>query len=82
MKTFLVENTRKGTTIKVRLTSPPYENENILYKTGYKEKDCVITELAENNAINLDDFDSIDNEYDEKENSLMGTKPKKNRGKK
>ena len=42
MKTFLVENTRKGTTIKVRLTNPPYENENILYKTGYKIKDCII----------------------------------------
>ena len=45
MKGFLVENTRKGTTIKVMLHNPPYENENVLYKTGYKEKDCVITEL-------------------------------------
>ena len=84
MKTFLVENTRKGTTIKVRLTNPPFENENILYKTGYKEKDCVITELAENNSINLVDYDSIDNEMDEAENSLMGKKvPKqKKRGRK
>ena len=45
MKTFLVENIRKGTTIKVTLTNPPYENENILYKTGYKEKDCTIKEV-------------------------------------
>ena len=77
MKTFLVENTRKGTTIKVRLTNPPYENENILYKTGYKVKDCVITEIGKNNSIHLEDYDSIDNEHDEKENSLCGVKPKK-----
>tara|TARA_R100000315_G_C5199822_1_gene117365 strand:- start:370 stop:639 length:270 start_codon:yes stop_codon:yes gene_type:complete len=78
MKTFLVENNRKGTTIKVRLTNPPYENENILYKTGYKQEDCTITELAENNSISLTDYDSIDNEFDEAENSLMGKKlPKK-----
>tara|TARA_Y100000361_G_C11004352_1_gene261027 strand:+ start:105 stop:350 length:246 start_codon:yes stop_codon:yes gene_type:complete len=77
MKTFLVENTRKGTTIRVSLHNPPYENENILYRTGYQEKDCIITELAQNNTINLNDYKSIDNEHDEKENSLMGTKPKK-----
>ena len=45
MKVFRVENTRKGTTVKVTLNQPPYENENILYKTGYKEKDCIITEV-------------------------------------
>ena len=77
MKTFLVENTRKGTTIRVSLHNPPYENENILYRTGYQEKDCIITELAQNNTINLNDYKSIDNEHDEKENSLMGVKPKK-----
>ena len=53
MKTFLVENTRKGTTIRVSLHNPPYENENILYRTGYQEKDCIITELAQNNTVNL-----------------------------
>ena len=37
MKIFLVENTRRGVRIKVRLENPPYENENILHKTGYKE---------------------------------------------
>ena len=41
MKTFLIENTKKGTTIKVLLHNPPYENENILYKTGYNVKDCL-----------------------------------------
>ena len=79
MKTFLVENTRKGTTLKVVLHEPPYENENILYKTGYKEKDCVITDLSDNNTIDLNDFASIDNEHDEQENSLMGKKKPKNK---
>ena len=47
MKTFLVENTRKGTTIKVRLTNPPYENENILHKLGgFKESEVTITEVT------------------------------------
>ena len=83
MKTFLVENTRKGTTLRVTLHSPPYENENILYKTGYKEKDCKITDLSDNNSIDLTDFASIDNEHDEKENSLMGAKvPRKKKTKK
>ena len=83
MKTFLVENTRKGTTIKVRLTNPPYENENILYKTGWKEKDVKITTLSESSSIDLSDYDSIDNEHDERENSLRGQKPnKKAKGKK
>ena len=77
MKTFLVENMRKGVTIIVMLTNTPYENDNILYKTGYKEKDCKITELAENNSIHLTDYNSIDNEYDENENSLRGQKPKR-----
>ena len=45
MKTFVVENLKKGTTIKVTLQNPPYENENILYKTGYNEKDCNIREV-------------------------------------
>jgi hypothetical protein len=44
VKTFKIENTRRGTTIKVTLNQPPYENENILYKTGWKEKDVTITE--------------------------------------
>tara|TARA_Y100000593_G_scaffold89619_1_gene174226 strand:+ start:500 stop:766 length:267 start_codon:yes stop_codon:yes gene_type:complete len=83
MKRFLVENLRKGTTLKVMLHSPPYENENILYKTGYKEKDCKITELSESSSLQLSDYKSIDNEFDEAENSLMGKKiPKKKKIKK
>ena len=46
MKRFLVENVKKGTTIKVVLHSPPYENENILYKTKWKEKDVTITDIT------------------------------------
>ena len=45
MKTFKIENMRKGQTLKVILHSPPYENENILNKTGWKVKDCTITEV-------------------------------------
>ena len=36
---------RKFDTIFVTLHQPPYENENILYKTGWKEKDVTITEI-------------------------------------
>jgi hypothetical protein len=74
MKLFLVENIKKGTTIRVRLENPPYENENILYKTGYKLNDCIITDLSANSTLDLSDYKSIDNEHDEKENSLMGKK--------
>ena len=77
MRTFLVENTRKGTTIKVTLHQPPYENEDILSKTGYKVNDVIITDITKG-SISLTDYRSIDNEYDEQENSLMGKKkPKK-----
>ena len=36
---------RKFNTIHVTLHQPPYENENILYKTGCNEKDVTITEV-------------------------------------
>ena len=36
---------RRFDTIHVTLHKPPYENENILYKTGWNEKDVTITEL-------------------------------------
>ena len=32
-------------TLRITLHHPPYENENVLRKTGWKEKDVVITEL-------------------------------------
>ena len=36
---------RKFDTIYVTLWKPPYENENILYKTKWNEKDVTITEI-------------------------------------
>ena len=44
MKRFRVEK-EDGTTILVTLWKPPCENENILHKTGWKEKDITITEV-------------------------------------
>ena len=46
MKKFLVEH--KDSTkppIKVVLFQPPYEDENVLNKTGWKIKDVTITEI-------------------------------------
>ena len=55
MKAFRVQNETlsiidnwgnfKSREIVVVLHQPPYENENILYKTGWKEKDVTITEM-------------------------------------
>ena len=46
MKTFLVEHKDwDKPPIKVTLWQPPYENENILHKTKWKEKDVTITEI-------------------------------------
>tara|TARA_R100000808_G_C2075209_1_gene101160 strand:+ start:361 stop:519 length:159 start_codon:yes stop_codon:yes gene_type:complete len=44
MKRFRVER-ESGTTIVVTLWKPPYEDENILNKTGWKAKDVTITEM-------------------------------------
>ena len=46
MKRFKVYNVTKNQEIRVTLFQPPYENENILYKTKWKEKDCEITEMT------------------------------------
>ena len=46
MKRFRVERKDyEKPPIIVTLYKPPYENENILYKTGWKEKDVTITEM-------------------------------------
>ena len=46
MKRFRVEhNSFEKPTITVTLNQPPYENENILHKTKWKENDVTITEL-------------------------------------
>ena len=46
MKRFRVEHKNYDKPmITVTLNQPPYENENILYKTGWNEKDVTITEV-------------------------------------
>ena len=54
MKTFRVINKSKPTdgtdlytTIVVTVPKPPYTDENILYKTGWKEKDCEIQDITQ-----------------------------------
>ena len=48
MKRFKVYNVTKNQEIRVTLFQPPYENENILYKTKWNEKDVTITEVTQN----------------------------------
>jgi len=67
MKTFLVENSRKGATIKVTLQNPPYENENILNKTGWKQKDCVIKEVFIGYDEDLTEPSLADRDLDDEE---------------
>lgn len=45
MKVYKVYNTLKNQEVRVTLFQPPYENDNILNKTGWKEKDCEIEEV-------------------------------------
>ena len=47
MKKFKIEDNRWDAKppLYVTLYNPPYETENILYKTGLKEKDVTITEI-------------------------------------
>ena len=48
MKTFLVEHSdSRKPPIKVTLHQPPYEDENILNKTGWKVEDVTITEIKQ-----------------------------------
>ena len=48
MKVFrVVHNREDKPPIKVVLYSPPYEDENILNKTGWKVKDVTITEVTQ-----------------------------------
>ena len=47
MKRFKVEHkSYEKPDIYVTLDQPPYENENVLYKTGWNEKDVTITEIT------------------------------------
>ena len=48
MKTFLVEHkSMDKPPIRVTLYQPPYEDENILNKTGWDIKDVIITEISQ-----------------------------------
>jgi len=48
MKTFLVEHSDwSKPPIRVVLYQPPYEDENVLNKTGWKVKDVKITEVTQ-----------------------------------
>ena len=46
MRRFRIEDKDGDLLMHVTLHKPPYENENILYKTGWKEKDVTITEVT------------------------------------
>tara|TARA_Y100001963_G_C6689430_1_gene403893 strand:- start:644 stop:805 length:162 start_codon:yes stop_codon:yes gene_type:complete len=46
MKTFLIEHKDyRKPPVRVTLYQPPYEDENILNKTGWKANDVTITEI-------------------------------------
>ena len=52
MKTFIVEHKSfDKPPIRVTLWQPPYEDENILNKTGWKVKDVTITEVSQEEII-------------------------------
>ena len=63
MKQFLVENTRKMQTIKVTMHNPPFEDENVLERTNWKIKDCVIKEVHSNWDESLTEPSHMDNEH-------------------
>tara|TARA_R110002096_G_scaffold19694_2_gene65687 strand:- start:257 stop:412 length:156 start_codon:yes stop_codon:yes gene_type:complete len=46
LKTFRIENKHTYEIIKVTLYQPPYEDENILNKTGWNSKDVTITDIT------------------------------------
>tara|TARA_R110001606_G_scaffold345166_1_gene494071 strand:- start:30 stop:185 length:156 start_codon:yes stop_codon:yes gene_type:complete len=46
MKTFRIENKHTYEIIRVTLYKPPYEDENVLNKTGWKSKDVTITDIT------------------------------------
>jgi|TARA_B100000287_G_C20221001_1_gene618055 hypothetical protein len=45
MKKFEITDKNNNKKIMVTLYNPPYENKNILHKTGWKEEDVTIKEL-------------------------------------
>ena len=63
MKRFKVEHKDwEKPIITVTLNQPPYENENILHKTGWKEKDVVIKEIHSESADQIS-YSMIDSDF-------------------
>ena len=70
MKRFRVEHKNyEKPPIIVTLHQPPYENENILYKTGWKERDCKIREVAIEASELAKEVSSIDTNYIQENNN-------------
>ena len=46
MKKFRIENKITYQILTVTLYNPPYEDENILHKTGWKSKDVTIKDVT------------------------------------
>mgnify|MGYP001493260757 CR=1 FL=1 len=63
MKRFKVVNKRKSSIIYVVLHNPPYENENILYKTSWNAKDCEIEEVHMNSDELAKEVSPLDIDY-------------------
>ena len=63
MKRFKIEDNKfERPDIYVTLFNPPYENENILHKTGWKEKDVVIKEIHSESADQIS-YSMIDSDF-------------------
>jgi len=65
-KTFRVIHKREDRKpITVTIYSPPYENDNILYRTGWKIKDVTITEVYKGYQLDeLSDDSLMDTDID------------------
>jgi len=46
VKVFRIENINEYKIMTVTLYNPPYEDENVLHKTGWKLKDVTITDIT------------------------------------
>ena len=55
MKRFKVENTRRLETIVVTVHKTLPTDDDILYKTGWNKKDCIIEEVYSDYHIEQDD---------------------------
>ena len=63
MKRFKVENTRRLETIVVTVHKTLPTDDDILYKTGWNKKDCIIKEVHSNWDESLSEPSHMDNEH-------------------